>query len=499
MNDENENNLKQGMGAAPDEADDSVTLETGRPAVASAPGKILVFVIAGVIFVAIVVKALFFSGGGPVVENKAKKRPESVTAASQTKASGISPGELPVPPQQDPLATYSSQSNTGFSNSNGGGPDLSKLPPPPTPPSGGGSGAPTISMPGVPSLGGGGSGGSPSLITPTAPVFAMPSVPAIPSISPTAPTTTGGAGGAGSSALPPPPPPPGITPPAVPEVKTSLPKDEKAMKKIQSEMVSYGGSAGAANPKAAPKAKTPTTGFTGNDANSQFANSAVAAAKESAIAERIENLDYTLVQGKIVHAVLETAIDSDLPGTLRAIVGHDVYAEAGRAILIPKGSRLIGTYNAAVKRGQARVFIIWTRLIRPDGITIDIDSPAIDSLGRAGLDGEVDNKYTEMFSTALLTSAMDIGIAAVGEALFGDEQSTTTTNGGGSTTTTSATGTAMQGAVDNVGQVGKTIVGATLTLTPTITVDQGTPVNVFVNKELVFPPSVTGNMMGFIQ
>ena len=113
--------------------------------------------------------------------------------------------------------------------------------------------------------------------------------------------------------------------------------------------------------------------------------------------------------------MLETAINTDLPGTLRAIVSRDVFAESGKEVMIPKGSRIIGTYNTGISRGQRRVMIVWTRLIRPDGLDIEIGSPGVDSLGRAGVEGDVDNKYAEIFSAAILTSVVTIGAATAAE------------------------------------------------------------------------------------
>ncbi len=228
-----------------------------------------------------------------------------------------------------------------------------------------------------------------------------------------------------------------------------------------------------------------------NDPNSTFAQSVSATQADRVAARKVESLTSTIIQGKLIHAVLESAIDSTLPGSIRAIVSHDVYAEAGREILIPKGSRLIGTYNAAIKRGQARIFIIWQRVVRPDGIDVMIDSPGVDALGRAGMGGDVDNKYFEMFSAAVMTSSLDIGVAAIGDALFGNQQSTTTNNGTGSTTTESPTATAMQTAVQNISNVGNSIVNNVLNITPTVFIDQGTPIEIFVNRDLDFPPELT--------
>jgi type IV secretion system protein VirB10 len=185
---------------------------------------------------------------------------------------------------------------------------------------------------------------------------------------------------------------------------------------------------------------------------------------------------------------------------VRAVVSHDTYAESGKDVLIPKGSRIVGTYNSSILRGQERVFIIWTRVIRPDGVDVAINSPGTDALGRTGIEGDVDNKYFEAFTTAFLSSAMSVGVAAAGEGLFGNQQQTTTSggSGGGTTTTSSPSTTAMQQAVQNVGAVGQSIVGSTLNIQPIIAIDQGQKINVFVNKDIIFPDNITGKAM-FVQ
>ena len=84
--------------------------------------------------------------------------------------------------------------------------------------------------------------------------------------------------------------------------------------------------------------------------------------------------EFIIAQGKLIDAVLETAVNTDQPGMLRALVSNDIYGDSGRTILLPRGSRLIGQYNSDVARGQSRVFVIWQRVIRPDGIDVQLDS-----------------------------------------------------------------------------------------------------------------------------
>lgn len=230
------------------------------------------------------------------------------------------------------------------------------------------------------------------------------------------------------------------------------------------------------------------------DPNKAFTSKVLKSSKaEKATATRLNNLNLTVAQGKIIDAVIETALNTDLPGTIRAIVSRDVYAESGHEIMIPKGSRLLGTYNTGIARGQKRVLIVWTRLIRPDGLDIEIGSPGVDQLGRAGVQGNVDNKYAEIFSSAVLTSAISIGIAVATDAMI-SEPTTTTTNNNGSTTSTGSSGaTAAQSAVTNIGSISKDVINSMLDLRPTITVDQGTRINVFVNRDLTFPSTVLGS------
>src|SRR5690606_28158192 len=82
----------------------------------------------------------------------------------------------------------------------------------------------------------------------------------------------------------------------------------------------------------------------------------------------------------------------------------------GRRILIPIGSRLIGEYQSEVTRGQSRVFVVWSRLIRQDGVSVRLDSIGADTLGRSGMTGFVDTKFKERFGSALLLSILGGGI-----------------------------------------------------------------------------------------
>lgn len=323
----------------------------------------------------------------------------------------------------------------------------------------------------------------------TSPPPAPPPPPPPPQVTaPPAPVTT-----------PPPPPPPPLppktttaaAPPPPPGVKPlgvmGGANDKSQQQRLRSNMLVINGGPA---PAASTETKAADAAVNEGDPNKTFtANTLKASATEKAAPTRLTNLNYTIAQGKIIDAVMESAVNTDLPGTLRAIVSRDIFAESGRQVMIPKGSRLIGTYSTSVARGQARVLIIWTRLIRPDGIDIAIGSAATDALGRGGVPGIVDNKYSEIFSAAILTSALGIGVAVATDAMS-NRDSTTTTNVNGTTTTGSSAAAASAGTVATIGNISKDIVNTMLDLRPTITIDQGTKINVFVNKDLIFPSSV---------
>ena len=83
----------------------------------------------------------------------------------------------------------------------------------------------------------------------------------------------------------------------------------------------------------------------------------------------------------MIKGILETAISSDLPGNVRATTTEDVYSFDGRRVLIPKGTMLTGEYRSGLNRGQSRIFIVWTRMLRADGVSLMLGWTGTDSLG----------------------------------------------------------------------------------------------------------------------
>jgi type IV secretion system protein VirB10 len=307
---------------------------------------------------------------------------------------------------------------------------------------------------------------------------------------------------------PDPPPPPqlfedsgGAPPPPIPEVPVfneAEPNDEVRQERVRSEMLSFNGgitaNAFVDDEKRKEEERKHQERMSSSDVNLGFASDAFQEGDAPrAYAGQIEDIRNTIAQGKLIHAVLETAVNTQLPGNVRAIVSRDIYAEAGKNVLIPKGSRLVGIYNTNLFQGQDRVFVVWNRVIRPDGVDMMVNSLSTDALGRSGEEGYMDSRYGQMFSAAIISSILSIGITTAAEEISGGDGTTTQSVGSDGTFTTVST-SSTQAAADSaarIGAVGARITDKMLDMRPRVMIDQGTPINVFVNRDLIFPSELT--------
>lgn len=221
-------------------------------------------------------------------------------------------------------------------------------------------------------------------------------------------------------------------------------------------------------PPAATAAAVPAAAEDGTlSADERFAARVTGGASDSAKAYRLRDVSHVVPQGTVIPAVLETALDSDLPGSVRGVVSRPVKSFDGSRILIPVGSTLIGQYKSAVAEGQSRAFVIWSRVITPVGISIDIGSPATDRLGRGGLDGEVDTHFFSRFGAAILLSVFDAGVSIAG-------------GRNGSTTNLIIASPAQ------ASRIAEIALQRQITIPATIRVPPGAPVQVFVARDLDF-------------
>lgn len=204
----------------------------------------------------------------------------------------------------------------------------------------------------------------------------------------------------------------------------------------------------------------------GGNANEEFASRIGGVGGTTAVATASIDPKTTVTQGTLIPAVLETAIDTDVPGYVRAVVSVDVRSFDGTRVLVPRSSRLIGQYKSGLQAGQKRAYVIWTRLIRPDGVSVNIGSPAVGFSGEAGLPGKVSTHFFERFGSAMLLSVIG-GLSAVGG------NAGVIVAGGGQSAAAAA-----------IGQTGQ--------ISPTVRVRQGEPIRVFTARDLDFSKVTTG-------
>ena len=197
-------------------------------------------------------------------------------------------------------------------------------------------------------------------------------------------------------------------------------------------------------------------------------------------AQAIARPDATILQGTIVPGVLETAIQSDLPSLIRAVTSRDVYSLDGRRVLLPAGSRLIGEYSSAIARGQTRVFIIWTRAITPDGISVALDSFGTDPVGRAGMGGRVDRKLLQRYGSAAVLTLID----GAAQFLAGIAQDSVAPNA--TRVELEARVNAAEGVGENVQSLAEAALEENIDIPPTIHVAQGSRVHIIVTRDLSF-------------
>ena len=153
----------------------------------------------------------------------------------------------------------------------------------------------------------------------------------------------------------------------------------------------------------------------GNDPNEAFQKKAENSSVVTVEATRIPFLNETITQGTMIQANLETEINSDLPGSVTAVVSEDVYSADGSEKLISKGDSMNGIYNSGTLLGQRRVMTMWTRVRRADGVIINLASPGTDSLGASGFDADVlQTHFWERFGGATLVSIVGGLVATAG-------------------------------------------------------------------------------------
>ncbi len=190
---------------------------------------------------------------------------------------------------------------------------------------------------------------------------------------------------------------------------------------------------------------------------------------------------YEVQAGTIIAANLLTALNTSLPGDIIAQVRQDVYdTVTGQSLLIPKGSKLLGKYDASVAYGQERILIIFNRIIRPDGTSIQLSNfTGTNAQGESGLEGDVNNHWAKILGAATISTMLSFGAGVAADRNSGSNNNTYYP---------SSQQNAITGAAGNVSQVGQSLTNRAIDIQPTLTVAPGYSFSVIVNKDMVLAP-----------
>lgn len=314
-------------------------------------------------------------------------------------------------------------------------------------------------------------------------VVTIPAAPQLPPPLPRAPTPPPVAPIAlAPSALP--PLPPGPQAPAGPQKPTLL----------ERRIASSSSTVAVSEAEATQAAQSPSTGMApgmgmgmpGGTDPGVAPNNAYRAKPLSPVsnAQPLSHANVLMLRGTYIRCVLETHIVSDIPGFTSCVVTEPVYAVNGRRLLLPKGSKVLGRYDT--EPNGPRIAVVWDRIVTPTGIDVSMASPGVDNLGGAGHPGHLDEHWGQRISSALMVS------------LFADAFKYAAAQNGPGTTTVSNGGLAVQSPYESyTAQTLQNLAGQAVrrgaNRPDTVTINQGTVVNVYVAKDVDFSAVIAGS------
>ncbi|GAB1596667.1 TrbI/VirB10 family protein [Lysobacter claricitrinus] len=202
----------------------------------------------------------------------------------------------------------------------------------------------------------------------------------------------------------------------------------------------------------------------------------VDAAKQPTAARALRNPDTLLVRGTLLRCTLETRIISEADGFTSCILTEPVYSINGRTLLLDRGSKIYGTYKARPKGN--RIEVVWDRITTPNGYDVSMISPGVDPLGSAGYPGQLDSHWASRITSALMVSllsdAFKYAAAKNGPASSTVSQGVVVTSPYESNTANTVDRLANQAAEEGMAHA------------PTVTINQGSMVSVYVARDVDF-------------
>lgn len=168
---------------------------------------------------------------------------------------------------------------------------------------------------------------------------------------------------------------------------------------------------------------------------------------------------------------MTSRVINELPGFCSCVLAQDLYSSDGKVLLMERGSQLDGEYGIAGAIGNRRLFMVWNRARTPNGVLIDLQSPATDALGTSGVEGYLENRWFDRIGAAMMISVLK-DVVAIEQA----KRSPAATAGS----------QPYSNSVQQGQQLAEQVLKQTINIRPTLYINEGDRVAVFVARDIDF-------------
>jgi type IV secretory pathway VirB10-like protein len=180
---------------------------------------------------------------------------------------------------------------------------------------------------------------------------------------------------------------------------------------------------------------------------------------------------YRIFEGTVLEGVVTNHIDGGFSGPILVMLTTDYYSHDHQELLMPQGTRLIGTVQSVGNAQQRKMFVTFHRAICPDGFSLDFDKyVGLDQIGRTGLATKVSHGYFQAFAAAAAIGGLG-GLAQIGNNSSILDPSTQIRNG-----------ISAQSAAE-----GEQVLNHFLDRLPVITLKEGSRARIYVGRDILVP------------
>lgn len=226
---------------------------------------------------------------------------------------------------------------------------------------------------------------------------------------------------------------------------------------------------------AAGSSERPDRDVSTSEGSSALASSLKPAKVVGSKASRLPHPSLMIPRGTMISCGTKTQLDTTVPGMVSCQVSRDVYSADKKVKLIDKGAHVDGEVSGGISQGQARVFVLWTRVRNTDQVIADLNSPGTSRLGSAGIPGQVDDHFWERFKGAIFVSVL----SDLGETLTNLAANSARSGSGNNSVTLGNTENSSD-------SLAREALRASIDIPPTLTVNQGEGVSIYVARDVDF-------------